>query len=169
MQVNGYLTLLIAFGAACMDLCEERVDNRLILAGWLLGLGYQLGAIQLKGVPVFLEGALLPVALLLVLFFFRMLGPGDIKLLSVLGGIMGGKDILFCLLYTFLFGAVLALAFLITCGDLLQRFHYFSSYFAAFLQTKKRVPYYVTGSRPENLHFTVPVLMSVMLYAGGFY
>lgn len=169
MQVSGWLTLMIAFGAACMDVWKEKVENRFLVCGWLLGLGYQLGVRQSQGIFYFLAGAVLPVLLLWVLFLFRMLGPGDIKLMSVLGGIMGAETVLFCIFYSFILGAILSLAFLITCGNFLQRFSYFSDYISTFLKTKKRVPYYFTGARPENIHFTVPVLMGVMLYAGGFY
>lgn len=137
MQVSGWLTLMIAFGAACMDVWKEKVENRFLVCGWLLGLGYQLGVRQSQGIFYFLAGAVLPV--------------------------------LFCIFYSFILGAILSLAFLITCGNFLQRFSYFSDYISTFLKTKKRVPYYFTGARPENIHFTVPVLMGVMLYAGGFY
>lgn len=169
MQVSGYLTLFMAFGAACMDIYQEKVDNRFLIGGWLLGIGFQLGAYHGRGIFSFLAGAALPVILLWILFLFRMLGPGDIKLISVLGGIMGPEAILFCMFYSFMFGAILALAFVIACGNILQRISYFSSYISLFLQTKKRIPYYFTGDQPENIHFTVPVLMGVMLYAGGFY
>lgn len=169
MFVSGYLALFIAFCAACMDVATEKVDNRLLICGWILGLGYQLGFGQEQGFLDFLQGALLPIGLLFGLFLFRMLGPGDIKLLSVLGGIMGAKAILFCIFYSFIFGAILSVAFLFACGNLSQRIGYFSNYISTMIQTKKRIPYYLSGKQPENMHFTVPVLMGVMLYAGGFY
>ncbi|MGI6069545.1 MAG: prepilin peptidase [Blautia sp.] len=169
MDAKSYLALFLAIAAVCMDLVSEKIDNRLILCGWLLGLGYQLGTSQLQGLMEFLAGAVLPVFLLAVLFWFRMLGPGDIKLLSVLGGLLGSQAVLFCIFYSFLFGAILSAAFLVACGNLVQRLNYFSHYIYNYIQTKKRVPYYLPGSRLENIHFTVPVLMGVMLYAGGFY
>lgn len=169
MDVKGYLTLFIALAAVCMDLVSEKIDNRLILWGWLLGLGYQLGVSQMKGFREFLMGASLPVFLLLFLFLFRMLGPGDIKLFSVLGGLMGSQAVIFCIFYSFLFGAIISMAFLVACGNFVQRLSYFSHYISYCIQTKKRIPYYLPGSRLENIHFTVPVLMGVMLYVGGFY
>lgn len=169
MDAKGYLALLFAIAAVCMDLVSEKIDNRLIICGWLLGLGYQLGTSQLQGLADFLYGAALPVFLLVFLFLFRMLGPGDIKLFSVLGGLLGSHAVLYCIFYSFLFGAILSAAFLVACGNLVQRLNYLSDYISNYIQTKKRVPYYLPGSRPENIHFTVPVLMGVMLYAGGFY
>lgn len=169
MFVSGFLAMSIAFGAAFLDVLTEKVDNRYILCGWILGLGFQLGYGQEQGFWNFLGGAILPVVMLFGLFWFRMLGPGDIKLFSVLGGLMGTEAILYCMFYSFLFGAILSLAFLIACGNAAQRILYFSNYISTMIQTKKKIPYYLPGKQLENIHFTVPVLMGVMLYAGGFY
>lgn len=169
MYVSGYLSLFMAAGAVFMDIFTGKVDNRFILWGWLVGFGYQLGKVQEHGFLEFAAGAILPIAVLFILFLFRMLGPGDIKILSVLGGIIGAKAILLCMFYSFIFGAIFSLVFLIFCGNFLQRFIYFSNYMSTFFLTKKRSPYYITGDRPENIHFTVPILMGIMLYAGGFY
>ena len=73
------------------------------------------------------------------------------------------------MLLAFLFGGLLSAAILFTCGNFGPRLAYFSHYISTMLQTKKRLPYYRRGKRPENIHFTVPILLGVMLYAGGFY
>jgi len=98
-----------------------------------------------------------------------MIGAGDIKLLSVLGGIMGVPDILICMIWSVIFGAVLSAAILIICGDLSRRLTYFTNYFKLYFRTGKRIPYRREGSRPEHIHFSVPVLMGVLLWIGGFY
>lgn len=41
------------------------------------------------GVPAVLGGSILPLFLLAVLYYFRMLGAGDIKLFCAIGGLMG--------------------------------------------------------------------------------
>ena len=72
----------IASIAAVMDLVRERIDNHFIAACWILGAGYQAGSHGFEGIGLFLTGSVVPIVLLYLLFRFRMLGAGDIKLLS---------------------------------------------------------------------------------------
>lgn len=169
MLFDDCLALLFAVGAAGMDLQTQKIPNIWLCCGWMSGLGYQFLTNQIQGIEGFAAGSLLPVALLWILFIFRMIGAGDIKLLSVLGGIMGVPAILSCLVWSVIFGAVLSAAILIICGDLPQRLNYFTNYFKLYFQTGKRVPYRMEGSRPEHIHFSVPILMGTLLWIGGFY
>ena len=93
----------------------------------------------------------------------------DIKLFCVLGGLMGPYHILWCMWYAVLAGAVLSLAILFFCGGFHQRFHYLEQYVRQLIETGKQSPYYRTGTAFENIHFTIPIFMSVMLYTGGIY
>ena len=61
---------------------------------------------------------------------------GDIKLLSVLGGILGYPKVLSLLLLTFFTGAILSLAFLISCGNLKERILISSAIFIASGRTE---------------------------------
>ena len=101
------------------------------------------------------------------LFRFRMIGAGDIKLLSAVGGFMDFSAICWCMFCSFLIGAALSAAVLATCGDFSRRLRYFSRYFHNYFQTGKVVPYRKYGMQPEHIHFSVPVFLSVLLYAGG--
>lgn len=163
------LVIGIAFTAACMDLATEKIANNGILAFALIGIGYQLSTSGVTGLCRYLSGAAIPLLMLFILFVFRMLGPGDIKLLSVLGGIMGAAAIVRCIVISFLFGAALSAAFIVACGNLQQRLRYFADYVSHFIHTKEIRPYYKSGAQIENIHFSIPIFMSVMLYAGGFY
>lgn len=163
------IAVLFTTVAVCMDLNWEKIDNRWIMFGWLTGFSYRLWKSGLKGTGIFLVGALVPVLILYLLFVFRMIGAGDIKLLSVLGGFMGPSAVVVCIGISFLFGAVFSLAVLILCGNLKSRLRYFAGYFNRFITTKEIIPYIRKGRQMENIHFSVPILMSVLLFAGGFY
>lgn len=158
-----------AFGAVCMDIIQERVANEWIFLFWGLGIVYQLVSKGLEGLPVFLGGAGIPILCLFILYMFRMLGPGDIKVLSALGGFMGIAPILKCMAVSFFIGAVISLAILIANGNFVQRLWYFTNYISQLIQTKQRRPYYRPGKQEENIHFTVPMLIGVILFAGGVY
>lgn len=162
------LVLTIAGTAVVMDIASMRISNGWILCSLLTGFLYSLSG---KG-PCFGEfalGALIPAAALGGLFVFRMLGAGDIKLFCTLGGIMGPETIWRCMGVSFLMGAAISLPLLILYGNSAERLRYLQSYIRDYQRTGIRKPYYRTGSALENFHFTVPIFMSVMLYAGGIY
>lgn len=162
--------IVIASVAVIMDLRNTRVDNGWILFCMITGISVRVIAEGLSGLISFLSGAVFPLLLLGVLFVFRMLGPGDIKLFCALGGILGPGRILKCIILSFFLGAGISLALLISNGDFRQRFQYLFQYICELAETGKRKPYYKRGmSSLENFHFTVPIFLSIVLYAGGIY
>lgn len=169
MAAEAWLPVVIAGTAAVMDLRSMRVDNGWILFSLLTGMAVQVMKHGFAGIGAFLSGAVFPFILLAVLFYFRMLGPGDIKLFCALGGIMGIHDIGKCIFLSFLLGAVISLAILISVGGLRWRIRFLIHYFQDYFHTGIVKPYYRRGMALENFHFTVPVFLSVMLYAGGVY
>ena len=152
-----------------MDLYQMQIKNSWIACSLLAGFVLQLFRNNMNGISSFLAGGTLPVLLLGSLFWFRMLGPGDIKLFCALGGIMGPTVVCKCIWYAFLSGAGISLAVLISSGEAGNRIQYLTGYINAYIRTGKKKPYYRKGTAVENIHFTVPVFMSVMLYAGGIY
>lgn len=170
--MHGLLALsaaVLATGAFVLDLHRQKVPNIWILIGWAWGLSYQYGVRGWSGVFGFFVGAAVPVLGLFPLFLFRMLGPGDIKILSVLGGLLGCGDVVHLIIISFLLGGVLSLGLLVSCGMLASRIRYFAVYLKTYLKDRKPRPYYRTGEQAENIHFTLPILLGVFLYVGGIY
>ena len=162
------LVLFFAGGALLLDFQREKNPNSFICLAW--GTGVLVWFFQrTEGLGELLGGICLPILCLIPLFRFHMLGAGDIKLFSALGGIMGPVHILWCIWYAFLTGGLLSLAILILCGGFSQRIQYLVKYMKTYIRTGERKAYYRNGTAWENIHFTVPVFMSVMLYAGGMY
>lgn len=169
MFLNTGLPLVIAGTAVVMDLRMAQVENGWILFSMLVAFFWRILQEGIQGISGFALGMLLPLAALGGLFFFRMLGPGDIKLFCALGCVMGPTAIGKCIVSSFLLGAVISLAILIFYDSFLTRIRYLIRYFLIFFRTGEVTPYYRKGMALENFHFTVPVFMSVMLYAGGVY
>lgn len=163
------LLLTIAGVSVVMDFYKMRVKNSWILCSLLAGAVTCFWQKGFAGLTRFIPGILMPLAVLGWMFYFRMLGPGDIKVFCALGGIMGPVKILWCIWFSFLCGAGISLAILLCGGGIRQRMAYLAAYLMEYLQTGSHKPYYRRGSTPENIHFTVPIFMSVMLYTGGLY
>ncbi len=169
MDVLKLSAVVMAAAAAVKDMKSGKIPNCWVLAGMLLafclrivsgtGIGWKTGA-----------GMLLPFVLLFPLFWFRMLGAGDIKLFCVLGILLEEK-ILWCIAWSFGFGAVLSMIRLFRDRELLKRrFQYLGHYVTALSKGEDPGPYRQGGTeRPENLPFAPAVLMSVLLFTGGVY
>ena len=100
--------------------------------------------------------------------YFRMLGS-EISNFFVYWEDYGTSTYSVVYLDAFLTGGLLSLAILILCGGFSQRIQYLVKYMKTYIRTGERKAYYRNGTAWENIHFTVPVFMSVMLYAGGMY
>ncbi len=169
MSVQSLFVLCFSGIAMCMDFLMERVVNGFITVLFLAGFFWQIEKNGISGVLSGGLGFLLPCILLLPLFYFRMLGAGDIKLISGLGVFLGASAIFKLILCSLFLGGLLSFAFLISCGNFKERLSYFFNYVYEYSQSKKLRAYMKKGNQPENFHFTVPVFLSVMLYVGGFY
>ncbi|MBR2527276.1 MAG: prepilin peptidase [Blautia sp.] len=158
------IPVLLSAGAVVMDVKSARISNRWILmglAGAFLGQLLRSGG---QGILAGMKGFCIPFLLLGWLFPFRMMGAGDIKLLCVLGVFLGPERILFCLMWTMGIGAVFSLIRLCTKKMMRQRVLYFFRYLRNFLITKEIVPYRTGGwERPENMPFTIPILLGILL------
>lgn len=169
MYFHTAFPVIAAGCAVLMDLRTMKVDNGWLLFCTLFGLLMQITESGIQGLGFWCTGLGFPIILLGALFWFRMLGAGDIKLLSVIGGMIGPYKILHCIWYSALIGAGISVAILILTGNIRQRIYCLILFFQEFRETGERKPYYRKGLHLENFHFTVPIFLSVLLYAGGVY
>lgn len=162
---------LISIGALAVfwDLWKDKIPNSLVIAGLGLGCCWQITAKGLYGILDFLGGAILPLLLLAVLFYFRMMGAGDIKLFAAIGSFVGMKTVLMCMMFSFLAGAVISIFLIFRRGILRKRLTYFFAYFSNYYQTKNWIPYRNRMERECSIHFSLPVFISLMMYVGGIY
>ena len=91
------------------DLKWWRIPNRLIVVGLICGVLCNITEfVILGGIKQFALGAVTPIAWLVILFLIRGMGAGDIKLLAVIGGLMG-RGIAEIVIYSIFAGSVIGL------------------------------------------------------------
>ena len=105
--------VVIAGTAMIMDLRTAKVDNGWILFSMFVGFVLCIRERGVSGIRFFLMGSGAPL-FLAVLFVWGMLGAGDIKLFCALGSVMGFSEILKCICISFMIGACISLAILIS-------------------------------------------------------
>ncbi len=152
-----------------MDLRTARIDNGWILFCMAVGSICCIMEKGIAGMVLYVAGSSIPL-FLIILFAFGMLGAGDIKLFCALGGVLGTVGILKCILVSFVLGACISAAILMFNRNFCERIHYFIYYMGQTVRERKVMSYRRKEiSAPENFHFTIPIFLSVVLYAGGVY
>ena len=145
-----------------MDIKWEKVFNWWIYAGWIASFLIQFFFMDDMDWIIFLTGTAGTFIIMFPLFFFKMLGTGDIKVFMVLGSITGIKNNIRCIVISFIMAAVISLPVLIFRCNIKERFAYFFSYIERNLKNKTSLPYLAPGRRPENIHFTIAITCSVI-------
>ena len=143
----------VAGTAMIMDIRTAKVDNGWIIFSMSVGLFVCIWQKNITGIGFFIMGSVMPL-FLMILFAFGMIGAGDIK----------------CIFISFLTGAGISAALLIFNHNFCERILYFIEYVKCTVSTGKISSYRRKSiAAPENFHFTIPVFISVLLYAGGIY
>jgi prepilin peptidase CpaA len=167
MQGASMLTLYaILIVAVVQDLKFMRISNRLIVMGLFLSVAF---GIFLGGMPRIIDILLnisFPVIVLYLLYLLGVLGAGDIKLFSVVGGFTNFKTLTGCMLAAFAVAAVLSV------GKMLYNRNLGFSLFKGQLFVKEVLQgnissYRKTRAEERNLlHFSVTILIGLLLVRG---
>ncbi len=88
--------------ASMCDLKSHRIDNRIVISGWIFGITFSYYEYGIMGAGCFICNALVVLVALFVLYCIKCIGPGDAKLLSVIGGMYGYALAGYVILYAFL-------------------------------------------------------------------
>ncbi|MDP4183258.1 MAG: A24 family peptidase [Bacillota bacterium] len=126
IQIAGLFILVLL--SVYWDIKVCKIKNFLTYPAIILGLLVNICLYGIMGLKDSIEAILIPAIFLFAFFALQMLGAGDIKLFCAIGAIMGMKFELSCLLYSFLFGGVMAVLIIIKRGNALKRFRYLYDY-----------------------------------------
>jgi prepilin peptidase CpaA len=102
--------------ATALDLQARRVPNALVGAG-LIGTLVVFPLLQLMPVAQAIVGGLLGLLLFLPLYAMGWMGAGDVKLLSLVGSVLGPNALLQCTAYIFIAGGVVTFIYLLCRRD----------------------------------------------------
>ena len=109
MQGASTLTLyIILIVAVVQDFKCMKISNRLILIGLVLAMTFGILQGGMSQIIYILLNISFPVIILYFLYLLGVLGAGDIKLFSVIGGFTNFKMLMNCMLASFVAGAVIS-------------------------------------------------------------
>lgn len=159
--------LLVLLVAVWKDISTYKIPNRLILVSWFVGISWNSIQYGFYGFLYSFLGLLVPILLLFFLFIFRMLGAGDIKLLSTVGVFYGGLFAIEVVYYSLLFASVQAFFLVFRRKNIKDRIVYFLKFFRKE-SSKVRMRNYSQGSEASDknyymIHFSVSILLAFLL------
>lgn len=171
MVLSGIRMLsMIGIGtvAAVTDLKTGKIPNRLILLGLVIGCMFQITEKGILGLLVFAGGAGVPILIFGMLYYLRMLGAGDIKLLCTVGGLAGPMGCLHCIFLTIFWGGFLSLGLMLYRKNLVRRMEVFFRYISQYGKGSRET-YSKYTQEDAKFCFSVPVLLGILCYAGGIF
>lgn len=149
----AYGLILAAVG---MDLKTMKISNRLIFFGIVVSLIRRFLIEGLVGIFTGMFLISIPIICLYLLFLAGALGAGDIKLFSLIGGFVDLKELVYCMVLSFLFAAIFSLVKMIFCGTFLLSMKSVSSYVFRVLQGRWET--YRPAFEDCHIHFSVAIL-----------
>lgn len=163
------VAVLFTLTACAWDVRRGRIPNVLVAIGLAAGLCRQFVEYGVMGLLFFWGGAGIPLLLLGALFYFRMLGAGDIKLLCALGGYLGIRASLYCVAAAVFAGGAIAGVLMISRGNARSRLEYFWRYCRSYAAERTWRAYDKGEKQGGTFYFSIPIFISVLLWAGGVY
>lgn len=167
--VTNMIILVILAGGAVFDLRDHRIPNWWVFGasaiGLLLQVLFRLGETEaVWKLPLwFFLRCLAVVVVFSPLFRCRMMGAGDIKLMSSICGFMGFLDGGFSILIGLVIGAVMALVKLLFQRSLINRLGYLYAYIRRLILTKELTAYH--NSARDGYEHTIPFGLCLFLGA----
>lgn len=155
-----WIAYILVCIACYMDITQRKISNRLILIGLCLAV---VRRCMLKGMVGIVEVLFLssfPVFLLYLLFLTGILGAGDIKLFSLIGGFLNFKQLVMCIVYTFVIAAIYSFGKLLVYGNLKSGLYNGFQYLFELLNGYKAV-YPMKDKKAQLICFSIPVLLGL--------
>lgn len=164
MNIFAAITLLgIVMLAVIQDLCLMKIRNNIILIGLILGMVFRIGGQGVSSVISGIGNVLFPILIFYLLFAAHIIGAGDIKLFSVIGSFVSFSQLVCCMAYAFLFGAVISFVLLVCKKDLWTGMKRALMYFVR-IGRGERISYDKISLGKGNLmHFSVAIGLGLMV------
>ena len=161
--------VLICVVSVIMDVLTWKISNIWLFTWMIVGVVFK-GLLRISGgFAGALLGILVPVLILGVFFYFRMIGAGDIKLFCALGAWMGPGSILMCMLWSFAAAGVMAVISLLMNKNTKERFRYLGDHVRRLFGSAVKVDYGIKNAGKARIHVSIPILIGIICKIIGVY
>lgn len=142
-----FLTVILII-AAISDLRSHRIPNWLTFSTIVAGIVYHTYTKGSQGFLFSIKGLFLGVSFLLIFYFMKGTGAGDVKLMGAVGGFLGPKRVFTAFLFAALIGGIYSIVLLLLHGGFKDMAKRYGMMFGTFILPKRVI--YASAENAEN-------------------
>ncbi|MEE1303979.1 MAG: prepilin peptidase [Agathobacter sp.] len=162
IEVASLLTLhLLVLAAMLQDIKETRISNRLILSGILISIALRILHGEVRQIYRILPNIIIPVVMLYLFYLMGAIGAGDIKLFSLIGSFVNLRELISCIVFSFIVGAALSLVKLLVTKQFFVRISDGWCYILDLIRGNWTS--YSHRDTGNVIHFAVPIMAGLLL------
>lgn len=113
MEWHFLILLIFLIFVSYYDVRYSKIPNWLNVSGFFIGIIYHSILNQLDGFIHSILGALVGGGILLILYIFKAIGAGDVKLFAAIGAISGVLFTLYTIMYSIIYAGIIGIIILL--------------------------------------------------------
>lgn len=121
LHFYDYLLFIFLIIAFVLDVRHHKLPNWLTASGMLIGIVYHLISNGIDGLIFSFLGLLVAGGIFLILYIFKAIGAGDVKLFAAIGSFVGIKMVLYMMMYSIIFGGIIGIIILLFTKTFLSK------------------------------------------------
>ncbi|GAQ19906.1 peptidase A24A prepilin type IV [Oceanobacillus picturae] len=122
LQGSDYLLFVVLLMALIWDIRFNKLPNWLTAGAMILGILYHLIMSGIDGLVFSFIGLLAGGGIFLILYLFKAIGAGDVKLFAAIGAITGVPMVFYFMMYSVVFAGVIGIILLLFMKTFLRNF-----------------------------------------------
>ena len=159
MQAEYLILSVLIMIAFYTDMRSSKISNKLTISGVMIGLIYHVIISGWQGFIFSAIGMVVGFGIFIILYLFRAIGAGDVKLFAAIGALTGLEFVLYASMYSIFYAGIIGLIIVIMRREFFKRIMRIISYFLQVLLHKDRDSY-TSFKKSESLHF--PFMYAVL-------
>lgn len=131
-EIQDYILFVLIIIAFFWDVKYHKLPNWLTAGAMVIGIVFHLITDGINGLIFSFLGLLVAGGIFLILYIFKALGAGDVKLFAAIGAIVGVEFVLYMMMYSIVVAGLIAIVILLFTRTFLHKmtsalFHFIGS------------------------------------------
>lgn len=162
LYTYDYLLFIVIIVAFVWDVKYHKIPNWLTAGSILIGVICHLIINGIDGFLFATFGIIAGGGICILLYAFKAIGAGDVKLFAAIGAFIGVENVLYILMYSIIFGGIIGIFLLIFTRT---KLHIFVNRFLLFINKKARKSILLVNNENKiiNFPFMYAILPAVII------
>ena len=161
-EMTSILVLITLLSVAVIqDMRSMKVSNRLILVGICAAIPLRIWSQGVGGIVWILPNIIIPVIVLYLFYLAGIMGAADIKLFSVIGSFVNLRELFYCIVVSFVLGAIFSLLKMVKNRNLYGRIFLGICYISDVVHGDIKA--YEQQEEENIIHFSLAIFIGVIV------